>query len=374
MNARGLSGLIIALATAGAFVPASVSAAEKVTIGFAAALSGEAAAFGVNMRNGVELAVKQLNAANDGITYEIVAADDRGDAREGVLIAQRFCSDSNIDVVMGYSFSSIALAAVPIYDQCGLPVLASAVTSPDLSGVSAFFRRNVLTDAVQGTLMGKYAVEKLGKKQISILYQQDDYGIGVAEAFQNAVEEAGGEVVSSEGYLLGSKDFKTQLTKIRAGKPDALFIGGFYTEAAKIAEQGRALGLDVQFLGTDGSLNPELMTLGGNAVEGMIVYGMFDPSVETPTTTPFIQGYREAHNEDPSAWAALGYDATMAVAAAAKSADAAGDISRSALNDALHEIKDLPGVTGPTTFDENGDRSGTLYFLQVKSGRFTLVQ
>ncbi len=352
--------------------PAAAGSAEPITIGFTAALSGDFAAFGLNMRKGLDLAVDALNKKG-GATYKIDAVDDRGEAREGVLIAQRFCSDSNVDVVMGYSFSSIALAAVPVFNDCKLPVFASAVTSPALSNVSPYFRRNVLTDAVQGAMMGTYATKTLGLSNIYVLNQQDDYGIGVAKAFSEAATKAGAKVLGSESYLLGAKDFRTLLTKVRAAQPDAIFIGGFYTEAAKIAEQARALGIKAQLLSTDGALNVELMKLGRGAVEGMIVYGMFDPSVATPATAAFLTAYSAKYKEDPSAWAALGYDAGMTLGAAVDLAAKDGPVTRESLNAAFAKLKDVPGVTGPTTFDASGDRAGALYFLTVNGGKFGLA-
>lgn len=345
--------------------------AEEVKIGFTAALSGDFAAFGLNIRKGLEIALAEINQGSD-VTYSLTSADDRGEAREGVLIAQRFCSDDSIDVVMGYSFSSIALAAVPVFDRCKLPVLASAATSPDLTGVSSYFRRNVMTDATQGQIMGRYATEKLGFKRLYILNQQDDYGIGLSNAFRTAAAQ-NADIVGHESYLLGTKDFKTLLIKARAAKPDAIFIGGFYSEAAKIAEQARALGIKVQLLGSDGALNPDLISLGRKAVEGMIAYGMFDPSVATDTTRPFIEAYQSAYGEQPNAWAALGYDAGLTLAAAVKHAKGQGALSREALNAAFSSLKEVPGVTGPTTFEQSGDRVGTLYFLQVKDGTFRLA-
>lgn len=352
--------------------PASAYCAEDITIGFTAALSGDFAAFGLNMRKGLDLAVDALNKKG-AATYKIDAVDDRGEAREGVLIAQRFCSDAAVDVVMGYSFSSIALAAVPVFNDCKLPVLASAVTSPQLSNASPYFRRNVLTDAVQGSMMGSYAAKTLGLSNIYVLEQQDDYGIGVADAFIAAAEKDGAKILGNESYLLGTKEFRTLLTKVRAAKPDAIFIGGFYTEAAKIAQQARALGIKAQILSTDGALNVELMKLGGPAVEGMIVYGMFDPSVATPATEAFLTAYRAAYHEDPSAWAALGYDAGMTLGAAVDLAAKSGPVTRESLNKAFGELKDVPGVTGPTTFAPSGDRTGALYFLAVENGKFKLA-
>jgi branched-chain amino acid transport system substrate-binding protein len=274
---------------------------------------------------------------------------------------------------MGYSFSSIGLAVVPIIDQCKIPVLASAVGSPELTGSSPYFRRNLLTDAVQGALMGEYAVKVAGAKRIYVLHQQDDYGIGVAQAFNEAAAAAGAEIVGEDNYLLGTKDFKTQLTKIREANPDAIFIGGFYAEAAKIAEQSKALGVNAKLLGTDGALNPELIKLGGSAVEGMVVFGMFDPSVETPDTAAFLAAYRAKYGEDPNAWAALAYDAGHTLHEAVKIASASGPVTRESLNAAFSQIKNLKGVTGPTTFQESGDRDGKLYFLKVENGKFKLT-
>lgn len=369
MTARRLAAALLGI---GLLASPGLARAEEITIGFTAALSGDFAAFGLNMRKGLDLAVAALNKKG-GATYKIDAVDDRGEAREGVLIAQRFCSDQNVDVVMGYSFSSIALAAVPVFNDCKLPVLASAVTSPALSNVSPYFRRNVLTDTVQGAMMGSYAAKTLGLKQIYVLNQQDDYGIGVAKAFAAAAEKDGARILGSESYLLGAKDFRTLLTKVRAAKPDAIFIGGFYTEAAKLAEQARALGIKAQFLSTDGALNVELMKLGRDAVEGMIVYGMFDPAVATPATEAFLTAYKATYKEDPSAWAALGYDAAMTLGAAVDLAAKDGPVTRESLNAAFGKLKEVPGVTGPTSFDASGDRAGTLYFIAVKDGKFGLA-
>jgi branched-chain amino acid transport system substrate-binding protein len=115
------------------------------------------------------------------------------------------------------------------------------------------------------------------------------------------------------------------------------------------------------------------MKLGGKAVENMVIYGMFDPSIKTPATTDFITAYQAVYKEDPSAWAALGYDATMTLAAAVDLAGKSGPITRESINTALGQVKDVPGVTGPTTFEPSGDRTGSLYFLTVKDGKFVLA-
>ena len=345
--------------------------AADYTVGLTATFSGDFAAYGQSLREGADLALKNQPAGATRITFDTV--DDHGSAQDGVLTAQRFCSDPKVVAVLGYTFSSIALAAVPIYDGCKLPVLASAVTSPDLSGASPYFRRDVMTDAIQGRAMGTYAAKTLGLKKIYVLNQQDDYGIGVAGAFAQSFKEAGGTVAGTQAYNLGTTDFRTILAQVKSAAPDAVFIGGFYAEASKIMTQAKQVGLDTRFLGTDGSLNAQLLDLAKGAAEGMVVYGMFDPAIPDAATQAFVKSYRDAYNKAPDVWAALGYDAAAAMIAQIDALGAKGTVTREGLNTALTSLKDYAGVTGPLSFTAAGDREGKLFFLTVKDGRFTLL-
>ncbi|MBN8868552.1 MAG: ABC transporter substrate-binding protein [Solirubrobacterales bacterium] len=343
-----------------------------ITLGYTATLSGEFASYGTEMEDGVDLAVKEINQDGgvDGRQLKVDAEDDLGKPGNGPVVAQKFCDNSSVSAVLGYSFSSVALAAVPIYTQCGLPVLASAVTSPELSGASPMFFRNVLNDDFQGSEMGKYAVEKLGYENIAVLNQKDDYGIGTSDGFIEGVEDAGGTITSRDEYQLGTTSFDSQLATIKKDDPDAIYIGGFYAEASKIATQAQALGLNQPLLGTDGSLSPDLIKLGGDAVDGMYVYGVFSPASHDEATDRFVKDYKAANGEEPTSWAALAYDAVYTVKAAIEKT---GDASRQGIADGLGEIS-YDGITGPTTFDENGDRQGRVLFLQVKNGKFVLAE
>ena len=141
-----------------------------------------------------------------------------------------------------------------------------------------------------------------------------------------------------------------------------------------IAMQLRDLGIKARLIGTDGSLSPQLATLGGEAVEGMTLYGMFDAlSSPTPQATEFVKAYAEKYRQHPSAWAALGYDTALAVKAGASAAQAKGPINRESLNTALSAVQGLPGATGPVGFQADGDRAGTLYYFSLRNGRFVLA-
>jgi branched-chain amino acid transport system substrate-binding protein len=343
------------------------------TLGYTGTLSGSFASYAQQMQQGVNLAVEELNRQGGigGQKIEVEVADDEGQPENGPVIARQFCGNDSIRAVLGYSFSSVALAAVQPYSQCRLPVVASAVTSPELSGASPYFFRTVLTDAVQGKQMGTYAVDTLGYERIATLYQVDDYGEGVSQAFNEAVEAAGGEILSNQGYQLETTNFSTQLNKIKGQNPDAIFIGGFYPEASKIAQQARELGMNQQMLGTDGSLSPQLTELGGDAVNGMILYGMFYPgATTTPEAKKFVTAFEKKYDEAPSSWAALAYDAVYAVKHAVEQS---GGSSREDIKSGLEKVN-FKGVTGDIQFNSDGDRVADVLFLTVENGQFKLAE
>ncbi|MBN9611934.1 MAG: amino acid ABC transporter substrate-binding protein, partial [Actinobacteria bacterium] len=179
-----LSASLIALTACSGSSPGGDSGGDgPIPLGYTATLSGDFASYGLEMQEGVDLAIEQINA--DGgvlkrkLSTEVV--DDEGKPANGPVVAQEFCDNSKIPAVLGFSFSSVALSGLPVYTQCGLPVVASAVTSPELSGASDIFFRTVFTDAYQGAEAAKFWTEHRGVKNVAVLYQQDDYGKGVAD-------------------------------------------------------------------------------------------------------------------------------------------------------------------------------------------------
>lgn len=368
-----LKGLGFLMALALPACPTSGMAQDNFVVGFTTTLSGDNAVTGLSQRRGMELAQEEINRAGGVNGAQIVfnIADDHFDVTEGPLIAQKFCSNDSVKVVMGYSFSSVALAAMPVFDRCKLPVLASAVSSPKLSGVSKYFRRNVMNDSIQGGMFGKYVVQVLGKRRIAEIHQQDDYGVGITNAFEKAAKDAGAEIADRERYVLGTKDFLTQLTNIKAAKPELLFIGGFFAEIGKIAQQAKGLGVDFQLATADSCTIPDIWGLGGDSLNGTYCYAPFDPTKEdSPRARAFVAAFETKFNQPPDAWAALSYDALYTVVAAAK---ASGKSDRKAINDSLLNLKDVPGVSGPTTFDQNGDRVHKLYFYVMENGKLELA-
>ena len=353
---------------AGSGGASSAPAATPFKVGVAGAMSGQYAAYGASQRAGAEIAVTVLNAAGgvNGAAASMVVADDRGDPEQAVLVARKFVADPQIVVIDGHELSGATIAAGPEYEAAGLPMISPSATDPRVSDLGAYVWRICITDALQGKELADYSVSTLGKQKIAIMYVGTDYGRGLAEAYAAGVEAAGGSVVGREQYALGASDFKAQLTRLKAAGPELLFLSGYYAEGARIARQARALGLDVQLLGSDGSASDELPRLGAAAVEGMLVATFFDPSRADAAVQTFVKAYQAQHDgADPDWFAANSYDVIMLAAQAAREA---GSNDRAAINDALGSIGTYQGVSGAITFDANGDVVKPLSIVEVRNG------
>ena len=345
---------------------------DAIPLGYTATLSGDFASYGLEMREGIDLAVEEINADGGVLDRDLTVegVDDEGKPANGPVIAQEFCDNADIPAVLGFSFSSVALSGLPIYTQCGLPIVASAVTSPELSGASDIFFRTVFTDAYQGAEAAKFISENRGVKKVAVLYQQDDYGKGVADAFSAAIEEEGGEVTSSQAYQLGTVNFGSTVDTALKDEPDAVFIGGFYTEAGKIVNQIRDSGSDVPIFASDGAASPIFLDLTGANGEGVEVYSAFSASDPNEASAAFVEAFQEKYGKDPSSWAALAYDATYVVADGIESA---GSTDRAAVADAIRGTKDFAGVSGSISFDDEGNRVGDLTFQRIEDGKFAVI-
>ncbi len=228
--------------------------------GVAGPMTGQYANYGASHKAGAEIAVAELNAAGgvNGGQASFAIGDDLGDPKEAVLVAQKYIDDKEIVFVDGHQFSGATIAAGAKYEEAGLPMISPSATNPDISKLGAFIWRICMTDAVQGEGLAKYSVATLGLKNIAIMYDDSDYGRGLADAYEAAVKTAGGTVVGKEQYTTGDTDFKAQLTKLKGASPELLFLSGYYPEGSKIAQQAAELGMKVQLLGSDGYASDEL--------------------------------------------------------------------------------------------------------------------
>ena len=345
----------------------TAAAGVPFKFGLAGPMTGQYANYGTSHKQGAQIAFDVLNAAGgvNGGQASFTIGDDLGDPKQAVLVAQQFIDDKDIVFVDGHQFSGATIAAGAKYQTAGLPMISPSATNPDISGLGTFIWRICMTDAVQGKGLADYTVKDLGLKNVAVMYDDSDYGRGLADAYATEIPLAGGTVVDKEQYTSGDAEFKAQLTKIKAGNPDMIFLSGYYPEGSKIVAQAKELGITAQFLGSDGYASDELAKLGGAAVEGMLVSTFFDYTKTDDAVTKFVNAFKAKYSANPDWFAANSYDVVMLAAQAAKNA---GKNDRTAINDALGKIGEYKGISGTIKFDANGDVIKPLSIVVVKNG------
>ncbi|MBI3874961.1 MAG: ABC transporter substrate-binding protein, partial [Verrucomicrobia bacterium] len=223
-----------------------------------------------------------------------------------------------------------------------------------------------------GKLLADFGRKTLKASRVAVLTDVGSpYSVGLAQFFKEPFVANGGTIVSDQRYNSGDKDFKAQLTTIKAANPEAIFIPGYYTEAALIVLQARQLGITVPMFGGDGWEAPELIQIGGKAVEGTYYSTHFSAVKETPQVQKFVKAFKARFNgEMPDAMAALGYDSALVLADAIKRA---GTTDGPKLRDTL-AATDFVGATGRTKIDAERNAPKAAVIITVENGKFKFLQ
>ncbi|MGI6621218.1 MAG: ABC transporter substrate-binding protein [Bacillota bacterium] len=340
---------------------------KVIKIGMVGPLTGDYATYGQSVRDGVQTAIDEINAEGgvNGYTLQLIAEDSRGESTEAANAVQKLIDQDKVTAIVGAVLSGETATVAPIAQDAGVLLITPSSTAPGLTEVGDYIFRNVITDDVQARQLAEYAVSQLGCRKFAVLYANNDYGVALRDNFTSKVEEMGASVVAVESYLDGDEDFRAQLTKI-GSDIDALYIAGYYTEAAKIAQQARRQGIAATLLGADGFYSEKLVELGGEAVEGSMFTAGFYSGDASEAVQTFVSNYKQKYSQEPDMFAANAYD-TMKIIAQAL-AKAGND--RAALKDEMYSVKDYPGITGNTSFDANGEAVKDVVFLKVENGKF----
>ena len=222
--------------------------------------------------------------------------------------------------------------------------------------------------------MAKYAKEVLGVEKVGVFHENNDYAIGLKEAFIAAAEEIGLEVVGIEAYVADTVDFAPQLSKFKELAPDAIFIAGYYQQGGLIIAQAETLGLDVRFLGADGLNNPELINIAKDAAEGFLASSPLVYEVAGKDAQDFKDAFEEKYGLTPDWMAANAYDAIGMIAVAIEECGADREAIKECLAGMTSEETGYVGIAGITIFDENGDCSKPVFVSEVKDGEFVAAE
>jgi branched-chain amino acid transport system substrate-binding protein len=344
--------------------------ADAIVVGHVASMTGDTATFGRSADQGMRMAIEEINASGGalGKPIELVTEDDRSVTEEARTAAQKLLQRDQVIALLGEVASSRSLAAAPEAQRAQRPMISPGSTNPKVTEVGDYIFRACFIDPFQGFVMAHFAVDELKAKRLAILFDfKQDYSVGLAQFFRETAQKLGAEIVADERYTSGDIEFRAQLTTIRAAKPDAIFVPGYYTELGLIAKQARELGIDVPLLGGDGWDSEKTIEIGGDAVEGYYFSTHYAADSDSPRVQAFVKEFQAKYGATPDAMAALGYDAARILADAL---GRAGTTDGPKLRDAIAATRGFDGVTGKISMDGQRNARKDAVVLKIEGGKF----
>ena len=345
-------------------------AQDPIKVGEYASLTGKEAGWGQTSHHGVVLAIEDINAAGGvlGRKLEVICEDNQSKSGESATAARKLLSRDKVIALIGEISSGRSLEVAPIAQAAHVPMIAPAATNPKITQTGDYVFRATYIDDFQGAVMAKFAQNDLKARRVAILSSVSNaYSVGLAKIFRDTFTTGGGAVVTEMNYAEGDKDFRAQLTALKAAGVDAVFLPGYYTEAALIARQARDLGLTLPFIGGDGWEGEQLLEIGGEALNGCFYLTPFSTGNTAPAVVDFVARYKTRWGgEMPGAYSALGYDTIQVLADAIRRA---GTTDGPKLRDALAATRNFSGITGRTTIDENRNASKPATIMAIRDGR-----
>lgn len=346
---------------------------NEILLGSYSSNTGATGAFGVLQKQGIEMAVEEINAKGgiNGKKIKMINYDNKSENDETLAVVNRLVSQDNVLAIIGETTSGKSKIGAQIAQANKIVMLSPSATNPDVTKVGNYIFRACFIDPFQGLVMAKFTTEHLKFKKAAILRDvKSDYSVGLSDVFATEFKKMGGEILGDVSYQEGDIDFKSQLTAIKSKKPDVIFVPGYYNEVALIAKQLKELGMSQILLGGDGWSSPKLYEIAKEAMNGHYFSNHYTTESTDPKTIEFVKNYKAKHNEDPDVMAALGYDAVYMMAEAIKNTK---EITRETIREELSKIKDFNGVTGKSSMNENRDAVKSAVVVKVVGPEYKFV-
>ena len=347
-----------------------------IKVGVYGDLTGPTSSFGQSTKNGIQLAVDEINAAGgvNGRKIALIIEDDQGRPEQAKTVISKLINQDKVIAVLGEVASSNSLAAAPVAQEAKIPMITPSSTNPKVTEVGDYISRVCFIDPFQGSVMAKFAVNTLKAKTAAIIGDVNaDYSKGLTQFFEQEFTKLGGTIVTKQAYTQQDPDFKAQLTTIRQLNPDVIYIPGYYGQVGIIARQARELGIDKPLLGGDGWDSPDLWKLGGESLKNAFISNHYSADNPAPEIQNFVKAYQAKFNVAPDSLAALAYDSAKVLADAIKRA---GGTDSTKLKDAINTTKDFKGVTGTITLDANRNavKPAVVLELNPAESKFTFKE
>lgn len=353
-----------------------VNLTGAINIGAAYDLSGPFAAYGQSIRNGIDLAVQEINERNylgEGV-LQVIWEDTAGDKEQAVRAFNKLIDEDQVVGLLGPTLSRSAFAADPLAQAAPVPVIGSSNVVDGMTGIGDYVFRTSLPESAIIPNTIQRARTTLDLQNVVVLYDRDDaFTRSSYDIFEQALVDEDIEIVATITFARGDTDFSAQLAEIQALKPDAIVLSALAREAAEIIAQARELGIseDVRFIGGDSFNSATFLQLGGEAINGTISGAAWNISNAFPGNRQFVEAYEAEYGISPDQFAAQAYTATWALATALRRADSTDP---AAVRDVLANMAPIETPLGFFTFDDNRNPDHVPIVQVVDNGTFVVFQ
>ena len=348
----------------------SSGAKNAAKIGFTAALTGGAAAYGKSEEEGVRLAVEEINKKGN-FPIDLLVEDTKAVPADSMNATKKLIQEK-VSMIIGPMTSNEAKAAGPIIQNAKVPSLEISVTAENITDIGDCIFRNSVPESKNIPQTVKKTHKLLGYKTAAILYAHDnEQHVTAQKYFQKTMEEEGVQVIDVETF--GSKDseYSAQLTNIQHKAPDVIVVCSYYQEGSRILKKMREMGMDQPVLGDNGFVSPELGKMAGAAADNVYVSSMWSADRKDEKVQKFVENYTKAYGRAPDQFAASAYDGVYMAMDAMQRAGTTTDHKK--IRDALAQMKDFKGVCGTFSFDEKRDPVVDLILMKMQDGKFSVV-
>ncbi len=341
----------------------------RATIGVISIITGQGAAYGEAITNGINLARDEVNAKGE-VLIDLKIEDSSGKQEQALSAAQKLINSEKVVAIIGPTLSNEMFAAGPEANASGVPIMGTSTTAKGIPQIGKFVFRNSMPESQAIPASVGQAVKKYNIKKVALLYGNDDaFTKSGFDTMKEVAEKLKLNIVTIQEFQKGQADYKAQLTKIASLKPDAVLCSALYNEGGVILAQARKMGLKVPFVGGNGFNSPKVIEIAKEAAEGLIVATPWFGEKNDPKVNAFSAKYVKAYGKKPDQFAAQAYDAFYIMTNALK---AAGAADRAKLRDALAATRNFQGVVGTFSFDAERDVVMTPNVLIVKGGKFAI--
>lgn len=353
---------------------------DTIKIGFFAPLTGNNMQYGVSFQNAINMKVEEINNAGgiNGQQIKIVAYDDKSDPKEAVNIANKIVADPEIKVAIGSFSSSCSMAAAPVFAEAGVMHIGPTASHPDFVNMGDMAFTIAMTMEFEAAADANYAYEKIGGKDLAIIYLNSDYGVSHASVLKEQYEANGGKVIAYEEFIPGqTKDFTPIITKVKQSNPGALFVIADYSDGANIFKQAQNLGLECDLIGPGMLIKEEFVDVVGDAAEGLLmlstlpIYSEEDRENEDPNKAKFVSKYQDKYDAIPDGFPANAYDCITLLTEAIEKVGYDAD----KLSEEFRNIGRYEGVSGNITIDpETKQVKRDLMVYTIQDGKYVIEE